>query len=189
MLLPAALLLWTMGATPIADRNAGICNFMLPRDAMGCIITSPILNVPEHPNVFAIGDCSRLRNAPYPATVQVAMQQAMVAAWNVYATLMYGSSPDNHKAGGKWGRSKLPPFKFLYLGEMMTLGTGGQGERFSSKLAAEVGVRREDAYIKAAADHGSGRDRAEADEGRGGQRRRQEEETKVQTRRLEVILL
>ncbi|KAL7535712.1 hypothetical protein ACHAXR_010946 [Thalassiosira sp. AJA248-18] len=110
------LLLWTAGATPTSDRNTpGIRNSVLPRDAMGRILTSPTLNVPEHPNVFAIGDCSRPKKVPYPGTAQVAIQMATVAAWNVYATLTYGSK-DNGQA------SKLLPFKFLNLGEMMTLG-------------------------------------------------------------------
>merc|ERR1712154_333591 len=53
------LLLWTAGATPTSERNNGVRNSILPRDVMGRILTSPTLNVPECPNVYAIGDCSR----------------------------------------------------------------------------------------------------------------------------------
>ena len=118
-LLPTTLLLWTAGATPTSVQNKGIRNSLLPRDAMGRILTSPTLNVPEYPNVFAIGDCSRPKKVPYPGTAQVAIQQATVAAWNIYATLMY------EQPGKRRGeqRSKLLPFKFLNLGEMMTLGS------------------------------------------------------------------
>jgi NADH dehydrogenase len=82
---------------------------------MGRILTSPTLNVPEYPNVFAIGDCSRPKKDPYPGTAQVAIQMATVAAWNVYATLA------NSNANGQDSR-KLLPFTYLSLGEMMTLG-------------------------------------------------------------------
>ena len=116
-LLPTTLLLWTAGATPTSERNYGMRNSLLPRDAMGRILTSSTLNVPEHPNVFAIGDCSRPKKIPYPGTAQVAIQMATVAAWNVYATLNYD------KNGQQKQSNKLLPFKFLNLGEMMTLGT------------------------------------------------------------------
>lgn len=121
-LLPTTLLLWTAGSTPTSDSNTGVRNSVLPRDAMGRILTSSKLNVPEYPNVFAIGDCSRPKKVPYPGTAQVAMQMATVAAWNVYATLVYGST-DNQNRAGNGQVSKLLPFKFLNLGEMMTLGT------------------------------------------------------------------
>ena len=68
MTLPTTLLLWTAGATPTSERNAGVRNSVLPRDVMGRILTSPTLNVPEYPNVFAIGDCSRPKKTPYPGT-------------------------------------------------------------------------------------------------------------------------
>jgi len=115
--LPTTLLIWTAGATPTSERNKGIRNSILPRDVMGRILTSSTLNVPEYANVFAIGDCSRPKKVPYPGTAQVAIQQATVAGWNVFATLT-----DNGKGVGDRG-PKLLPFKFLNLGEMMTLGS------------------------------------------------------------------
>lgn len=120
-LLPATLLLWTAGATPATEQTKGIRNSILPRDVMGRILTSPTLNVPEYPNVFAVGDCGRPTKVPYPATAQVAIQQATVAAVNVYATLVH------EKAGIGEARSdealKLRPFKYLNLGEALTLGS------------------------------------------------------------------
>jgi len=115
--LPTTLLLWTAGSTPTSIRNSGIRNSVLPRDAMGRILTSPTLNIAQYPNVFAIGDCSRPKKVPYPGTAQVAMQMATVASWNIYATL-------SKKYGGREQDSlKLLPFSYLNLGEMMTLGT------------------------------------------------------------------
>jgi NADH dehydrogenase len=113
--LETSLLLWTAGATPTSSQNEGIRNSILPRDIMGRIVTSPTLNVPEYPNIFAIGDCSRPKKEPYPGTAQVAIQMATVAAWNIYATLA-----NNNSKGQEY--LKLLPFTYLSLGEMMTLG-------------------------------------------------------------------
>ena len=115
--LPTTLLLWTAGSTPTSIRNAGVRNSVLPRDAMGRILTSPTLNVANYPNVFAIGDCSRPKKVPYPGTAQVAMQMATVASWNIYATL------SKKYVGREQDALKLLPFSYLNLGEMMTLGT------------------------------------------------------------------
>ena len=115
--LATTLLLWTAGSTPTSIRNAGIRNSVLPRDAMGRILTSPTLNVANYPNVFAIGDCSRPKKVPYPGTAQVAMQMATVASWNIYATLSKKYSSREQDS------LKLLPFSYLNLGEMMTLGT------------------------------------------------------------------
>lgn len=116
-LLPTTLLLWTAGATPTSDRNKGTRNSVLPRDVMGRILTSSTLNVPEYPNVFAVGDCSRPTKVPYPATAQVAIQQATVAAVNVYTTL------DQQHGGYDEGSKQLRPFKYLNLGEALSLGS------------------------------------------------------------------
>jgi len=121
-LLPTTLLLWTAGATPTSIQNKGIRNSILPRDSMGRILSSPTLNVPEHPNIFAIGDCSRPKKIPYPGTAQVAIQQATVAAYNVYA-ILNGDGNSSRVGSGKRSKSKLLPFKYLNLGEMMTLGS------------------------------------------------------------------
>jgi NADH dehydrogenase len=119
--LPTTLLLWTAGSTPTSVRNTGIRNSVLPRDSMGRIVTSPTLNVLDYPNIFAIGDCSRPKQVPYPATAQVAMQMATVASWNVYATLV--NTYVKKYCDREQDPVKLLPFSYLNLGEMMTLGT------------------------------------------------------------------
>ena len=53
---------------------------------------------------------------PYSTTAQVAIQQATVAAWNVYASLS-----DNDDGTAALKREPLP-FSYLDLGEMLTLG-------------------------------------------------------------------
>lgn len=104
----ADILIVTAGTT--LSKNTGVLNSILPRDTAGRIVTGPFLRVKGQDNIFAIGDISRARKEAFPATAQVAMQQASVAAWNVYQTLNKHSK-------------KLLPFRYLDLGEMMTLGT------------------------------------------------------------------
>lgn len=102
----ADILLWTAGTRPLND--TGVLNSLLPRDTQGRIVTSPSLRVLRSPNVFAVGDAARINKTPFPATAQVAMQQASVAAWNIRDTLL--------------GNNTLLKFRFLDLGQIMTLG-------------------------------------------------------------------
>jgi NADH dehydrogenase len=114
------LLLWTAGATP---PKKGALNSILSRDNSGRILTGPTLQALGLHNVFALGDCAKVvvkeesksssTTLSYPATAQVAMQQASVVAWNAYEVLIN----DNKKRAG------LLPFRYTDLGEMMTLGT------------------------------------------------------------------
>ena len=103
------LLLWTAGSKP--SESVASSNFVV--DKMGRIVTGSTLRVKGTNDVFAIGDCSRAALKPYPATAQVAMQQAQITAYNVLSVLDEGSRR----------KAKLLPFKYADLGEMMTLGS------------------------------------------------------------------
>ena len=139
------ILLWIAGASS-ANFPVGILNSVLPRDSSGRIVVDEFLRVGRRKrsrdgrrrgwngggsrNVFAVGKRARVapREKPYGATAQVALQQAMVAGWNVYASLMYGSdSSDNNNHENENDkqqlRRELLPFRYLDLGEMLTLGT------------------------------------------------------------------
>jgi NADH:ubiquinone reductase (non-electrogenic) len=116
------LLLWTAGANP---PKKGILNSILPRDKTGRVLTKSTLQVAGFNNVFALGDCAKVvevesgsssssSTSSYPATAQVAMQQAGIVAWNVYEVL---HNDDDRR------RASLLPFRYADLGEMMTLGT------------------------------------------------------------------
>ena len=122
--LNADILLWTAGAMR-TNVQKGILNSKLPRDASGRLVTDKYLAVKGCDNVFALGDCSRVKKVPYGATAAVAMQQAPFAAWNVYSSIMMD-------AGAREADQKLKPLPFSYLdlGEMLTL--GGEDASISS---------------------------------------------------------
>lgn len=91
--MPADLVLWTAGARPASTPLEPF-----PLDARGQLEVDPTLRVLRHSRVFALGDVSK--NQPgndgssssssadfYPATAQVAFQQADYAAWNVWSAI------------------------------------------------------------------------------------------------------
>jgi NADH:ubiquinone reductase (non-electrogenic) len=121
--LDADLVLWTAGAMRRNIPNVpGILNSKIPRDTKGRIVTDSYLKVKGSTSnpIFALGDCSRVVRSssspphqilkPYPATAQVALQQATVVAWNVYSQTMNATED-------------ILPFEYLDLGEMMSLGS------------------------------------------------------------------
>ncbi len=117
--LDSDILLWTAGAMA-TNTQQGILNSKLPRDSSGRIVTDKYLQVKGLENVYALGDCSRVKKVPYGATAAVAMQQAPVAAWNAYTSTM--KSEGSYTVPGK-DELKPLPFQYINLGEMMTLGT------------------------------------------------------------------
>jgi len=112
----ASILLWTAGAKPPA--NTGALNSIFPRDKANRVVTNNLLRVQNSENVFCIGDAARGKKDPYPGTAQVAMQQAPVVAWNVFSTLRNKGIENDERE-----RQKLLPFRYLDLGNMMTLGS------------------------------------------------------------------
>ncbi|MCX7595807.1 MAG: NAD(P)/FAD-dependent oxidoreductase [Fischerella sp.] len=104
--IPVDLVIWTVG-TRVAPV---VRNLPLKQNQRGQITTTPTLQVLDHPEIFALGDLADCRDAEgqqVPATAQAAFQQADYAAWNIWATLTH---------------RPLLPFRYQYLGEMMTLG-------------------------------------------------------------------
>lgn len=79
-------LIWTAGVTPVDT----IKNSLFKTDR-GRIIVNEFLQVPQFPEVYAIGDCSLTidpqTNKPYPPTAQNAEAEAKIAAYNLYAEL------------------------------------------------------------------------------------------------------
>ena len=122
--IPAATLIWTAGIKASPAIAALPC-----RKERGRLAVNEFLAVPEHPGLWAVGDCAAVPDArtgkSHPPTAQHGLREALVAARNIEATIL--------------GRP-LRPFTFTMLGQMATIGrrTGVAmmfGVKFSGFLA------------------------------------------------------
>lgn len=107
---PVDLVIWVAGL----GVNPQVQALDLPKNPRGQLHVTPTLQVPDHPDVFALGDAASLVDAdgkPVPASAQAAFQQAGYAAWNLWASL------DPHPF------RPLLPFRYQPLGEMLSLGS------------------------------------------------------------------
>lgn len=99
------LTIWTVGSKPAALSSASP---PLSVDKKGKIIVDNLMAAEGGQGaVYCLGDMAAVQGQTYKATAQVAMQQAEVVAWNLWAPTS--------------GRPPLP-FKYSDLGEMLTLG-------------------------------------------------------------------
>jgi NADH:ubiquinone reductase (H+-translocating) len=99
--------IWAAGVTAsgLASRLSELTG--AERDRAGRLTVEPDLSLPGHPEVFAIGDMVRLRDAQLPGVAPVAMQQGRYAARVVRDRLR--------------GRS-TPPFRYRDKGNLATIG-------------------------------------------------------------------
>ena len=78
----------------------------------GRIITNEHLGLPNHPNVFALGDCASVTDVitgkPYPPTAQHAIREASVVSSNVISTID--------------GKSEMKSFTYKTKGSMAKIG-------------------------------------------------------------------
>lgn len=104
--LPVDLVVWTAGITT----PGWIADLPTLHDDQGRLVVRPTLQLPDYPQLLALGDiaaCVDEQGHAVPRTAQAAFQQADYAAWNLWALAT--------------GRSLLP-FRYFHLGEMLTLG-------------------------------------------------------------------
>ena len=83
--LAARTLIWAAGV-----QAAGVAAQLgIAQARQGRVVVGPTLQVPDHPNVFAIGDAAYLEvdGQPLPMVAPVAIQQAEVAAENIARSL------------------------------------------------------------------------------------------------------
>ncbi len=104
--IPVDLVIWTVGTrvSPVVKA------LPLKQNQRGQITTTATLQLPEHPEIFALGDladCVDAQGQQIPATAQAAFQQADYTAWNIWASL---------------SDRPLLPFQYQKLGEMLSLG-------------------------------------------------------------------
>ena len=90
--------------------NPIVADLPLPKDKRGCISVEPTMRCPNHPEVWALGDCASIPGPdgkPYPALAQHAMREARALAENIHSVL-----------------NDEPPKPFVYhtLGLMGSLG-------------------------------------------------------------------
>jgi NADH dehydrogenase len=105
--IPVDLVLWTVGTkvSPV------VRSLPFKQNQRGQIITTSTLQVIDHPEIFALGDladCKDVDGQNIPTTAQAAFQQADYTGWNLWALLT---------------KRPLLPFRYINLGEMITLGT------------------------------------------------------------------
>lgn len=118
--LEADLVVWAAGQAPV-PRIVTPQKLALPfpADASGATQTDPTLRVLRNRKVFALGDIAVAEGQQtgkyatqklmekYPATAQVAFQQADYVAWNIWASI---------------NNRPLLRFSYQHLGDMMSLG-------------------------------------------------------------------
>jgi NADH dehydrogenase len=92
----AETLVWTAGTAP----NPLIRTLDLPINARGAITVDSTLAVPEHPAVWALGDCAAVIDSetkkPCPPTAQFALREAATIARNIGAALKGEPASDFH---------------------------------------------------------------------------------------------
>jgi NADH:quinone reductase (non-electrogenic) len=82
----ANTVVWTAGTSPSAILESLPC-----AKHQGKLVVNEFMEVPDHPHVWALGDCAAgldpKTGKPYPPTAQHAMRQGKVVANNIVATL------------------------------------------------------------------------------------------------------
>jgi NADH:ubiquinone reductase (H+-translocating) len=126
--IPARTVLWAAGvdASPLGKALAGATGAAL--DRAGRVAVQPDLTLPEHPEVFVIGDMANFTHQggkPLPGVAPVAMQQARYVAELIQKRLRGDT---------------LPPFRYHDPGSMATIGRAAavadlRGWHFSGYLA------------------------------------------------------
>jgi NADH dehydrogenase len=125
-------LVWTAGTTP----NPLIQALPVKHDKRGGVVVDTTLAVPDHPGVWALGDCAAVTDAKTgnacPPTAQFALREAKTLAHNIRASVR---------------GQPLTPFHFDALGVLCVVGhhtacaelnvpfSGGRSLRFSGLLA------------------------------------------------------
>ena len=110
--IPSRTVIWAAGVTAsgLASRLSELTG--AERDRAGRVTVEPDLTLPGHPEVFALGDMIRVRNAEgasvaLPGVAPVAMQQGRYAAKVVRARLR---------------ARETPPFRYRDKGNLATIG-------------------------------------------------------------------
>ena len=106
--IPAKTVVWTAGVAPSPAGKWLGCEV----DRAGRVRIQPDLTVPDHPDVFVVGDTASLdqNGRPLPGVAQVAMQQGAYAAKSIFRKVI--------------GHPPLPPFRYFDKGNLAVVGKG-----------------------------------------------------------------
>jgi demethylphylloquinone reductase len=122
--LPVDIVMWTVGnGLSKLGYNLG-----LPQNSRsGRILTETTLQVKGHEDIYALGDlaeCYDFDGTLVPTTAQAAYQQSQYCARNIWVSLTQPNRPQS-------------PFRYLPLGEFMSLGVDNASLAFLDKFALE----------------------------------------------------
>jgi NADH dehydrogenase len=117
----AAVILWAAGvaASPLGKKLG------VPIDRAGRVLVNPDLSLPDHPEVFVIGDLAALKDAAgklLPGVAPVAIQEGRYVAKLIRREIEAGarSFPRSVREGG--GSDSRPPFHYFDKGSLATIG-------------------------------------------------------------------
>jgi len=102
----AKTVVWTAGVAPSPAGKWLGCAV----DRAGRVRIQPDLSVPDHPDIFVVGDTASLDQdgKPLPGVAQVAMQQGRYAAKSIFRKVI--------------GHPPLPPFRYFDKGNLAVVG-------------------------------------------------------------------
>jgi NADH dehydrogenase FAD-containing subunit len=102
----ARTVVWTAGVAPSPAGKWLECVV----DRAGRVRIQPDLTVPDHPDIFVVGDTASLDQGgkPLPGVAQVAMQQGRYAAKSIFRKVI--------------GHPSLPPFRYFDKGNLAVVG-------------------------------------------------------------------
>jgi NADH:ubiquinone reductase (non-electrogenic) len=101
--IPTGLIVWSTGNSP----TGFVKELPFAKDKAGRILTNNHLQIPDHPEIFALGDCATIAGMNLPQTAQLAMQQGK-----------YLAKALNNEADGR----KVDAFAFSDLGMLAYVG-------------------------------------------------------------------
>src|SRR6266446_508318 len=106
--IPSKTVIWTAGVAPSPAGKWLGCEV----DRAGRVRIRPDLSVPDHPEIFVIGDTASLDQdgRPLPGVAQVAMQQGRYAGKSIRRRIA--------------GKNSLKPFRYFDKGTMAVVGKG-----------------------------------------------------------------
>lgn len=131
--LPATVVLWAAGvaASPLGKKLGA------PVDRAGRVVVQPDLSIPNHPEVFVIGDLAEVRDEHgnlVPGVAPAAIQQGTYVAQTIAREVEAGDA-QRAKSGGplsrKDGHSAMrPPFRYWDKGSLATIGRAAAVAQF-----------------------------------------------------------